>query len=120
MESLSIKYWHDLLKTKLAGYPAYLPDIIIGFPLGFVIGFLFKTFGRFLIIGLIVTAAVLWLADYMNFITIHRSQVESLVGMQPFHSFQDLYNYMVTMVREHVAGFIALVIGFLLGCKLGL
>lgn len=119
MESMSLSYWYDVLKQKLAGYPAFLPDIIMALPVGLLCGFLLKTLGRYLVIGLVVTAAFLWVADYFNIITIHHGQIEALLGMQPFSSLSEFFSFVSVMIKEHVAGAIALLIGFLLGWKLG-
>jgi uncharacterized membrane protein (Fun14 family) len=120
VESLSIVYWYEVLKSKLAGYPVFLPDIIIGFPIGLVVGFLLKTLGRYLFIGILLTAGLLWLADYFNLITIHQGEVEAMLGMQPFHSFNEFFSFISQVAKEHVAGVVSLIVGFLLGWRLGL
>lgn len=119
MESLSISYWYELLKQKFAGYPPFIPDVLIALPIGLVAGFLLKTLGRYLVMGLLAGAAILWIADYFNLITIHHGQVEALLGMQPFSSFGEFGSFIMTMVKEHVAGAITLLVGFLIGWKLG-
>ncbi len=120
METISVNSWYEAFKTKLAGYPAFLPDIIIGLPAGLILGFLLKSLGRFLVIGLLVTAAVLWIADYFNVITIHQGEIESLLGMQPFHSVSEFGSFASQFIKNHVAASISFFVGFLLGWRLGL
>lgn len=112
--------WYNTLQAKLSGYPAYMADIIIFAPLGFIIGFLLESLGRYLLVGLLMGIGLVWLADYFHLITLHQAEIQSFFGFPVFYSFQDFSKEISTWAHEHVAGCIAFGIGFLLGWKLGL
>jgi uncharacterized membrane protein (Fun14 family) len=111
--------WYTELQTRLASYPAPLPDIILFAPLGFLAGFLLKSFGRYFIFALLLAIGILWCAQYFNLATIHQREIELFLGLPPFTSPSDFVTWLVAWAQNHIAACISLIIGFLLGWKLG-
>jgi uncharacterized membrane protein (Fun14 family) len=119
MQPNTFTYWHDSLRAKLAGYPTYAVDIILYAPLGFIVGFLVKSLGRYVIIALLVTVGLLWLADYLHIITIHEAHLKSFLGQTSPESIGAAGTSFATWAEEHIVGCIAAIVGFLIGWRLG-
>lgn len=111
------------LKSKIAslfeGFPQYLIDILVFAPIGLILGFLFRTFGRFLLISILVVGAIFILGQYFNLITVHQNQLHSFVGLNPTYSIRDLFAFLINWSQEHVTACITLIISFTIGWKLG-
>lgn len=112
--------WYNALQAKLEGYPAYMADSIIFAPLGFLIGFLLKSLGRYLLVGLVIGVGLIWLADYFHLITLHQAEIQTFFGFPAFYSFNDFSKEASAWAQQHVAACVAFFIGFLVGWKLGL
>ncbi len=112
--------WYNSLVTKFEGYPPYVADIVIFGPLGFGLGFLLKSLGRYLLIGLLVSVGILWFAESLHIISIHQEQLHAFVGMPAFNSLTELNVFLKAWTQEHVPAVVAFFIGFLLGWKVGL
>jgi uncharacterized membrane protein (Fun14 family) len=119
MAKQEVMHWYETLRAKLAGYPEPVIDGIIFASLGFVLGFLLKTLGRQLIVALLIAVVLFWAADYFHVITIHAQDLHTFLGIPSFGSFEEFKNVIIGWVQAHTVGAIALVIGCLLGWRLG-
>lgn len=112
--------WYNSLAAKFEGYPPYVADIVIFGPLGFGLGFLLKSLGRYLLIGLLVSVGILWLAESFGVISIHQEQLHAFIGVPTFSSLSEFNVFLKTWAQEHVPAVVAFFFGFLFGWKLGL
>ena len=114
--------WLESIKAHVMGFfeklPPYIVDILIFLPVGILIGFCSKAFGRYFLIALVIALAFFWLGDYFHIITFHKAQLQALFGGH-IRSLADLWTVMMTWGREHIAGVVAGIIGFMVGWKLG-
>lgn len=114
-----LKQAQTAVGTFFGQLPVYAADILIFGPLGIFLGFLFKTLGRYLLIGLFSAAVIVWFADYMQIITVHQAQVQAFFGGHQLNSLHDVGTLAMAVMREHIAAVFAALIGFILGWKLG-
>ena len=111
--------WIEAFRIKVSGafegFPLYIIDILIYAPIGLLLGFLFRLFGRYFTIAIVVTVGFFWLGQYWQLITVNQEQVNSFLGMSPNYSLSDFGIW----VQENVFATIILVVSFIFGWKLG-
>ncbi len=111
--------WYGALQAKLAGYPPYIADIVIFAPLGLISGFLLRSLGRYLVVGLLIGVGFVWLADYFHLITLHQAAIQNFFGLPAFCSFNDFSKEITAWAHEHIAACVTFFISFFIGWKVG-
>ena len=98
-----------------------LVDIGIYGAIGFIVGFLLKKYSEYFIAMLlvIVGAVVLQQFDYIS-VSINMPKIHSMLGLQAASVPGDKYGLLLLeWVKANVAGSASLVVGFLIGMKVG-
>lgn len=114
-QTFNLKEWTQ----EIAGNSAQALEAAIYFVASFVAGFLFKKYFKIIVISLVVTALVLKFMEYNAFVTIHWDAMRTFVGLEPTADFSKIFNIGIEWVKNNVLLFIAGLVGFLIGFKLG-
>ncbi len=99
--------------------PTYVSDILIFGPLGMLFGFLAKIMGRYFVFAVLVAIIAGWVAVHYGVITFDEEKLKALLGLSPTITFSDVIAMLFMWMKEHVAACIAMIIGFIIGWKLG-
>jgi uncharacterized membrane protein (Fun14 family) len=102
-----------------SGLPTYASDILIFGPLGMLFGFLAKIMGRYFVFAVLVAIIAAWVAMYYGVITFDVEKLKALLGMSPTITFSDVMGMLFAWMKEHVVGCISMIIGFIIGWKIG-
>ena len=109
----------ETLETKLKNYPEWLVDIAIYGIAAMILGFIVKNFGRVLFFAVFGIIVVMWFLHYTDFIVVNIARLKSLIGLSGVESLDAAFRVWCEWARMHLAACAALVVGFLLGWKLG-
>lgn len=109
----------DAMRTYFSNYQTWLTEVAIYGGISFLVGFLFKNFGRYIVGGLLIAVAVIVGLNYAGATAITLQQVTQALGLANIESVQQLYTTATAWATTHVMGAVSVVIGFLLGWKLG-
>jgi uncharacterized membrane protein (Fun14 family) len=102
------------------GIPYTLPvQAALCFGTGFAIGFLFKKFFKTFFFGFILAILLIKFLEYQNVLIIDWQAVYSMFGIAPGADTQAVIQGLFGWIKENIVVFLATLIGFLLGCKLG-
>jgi hypothetical protein len=122
MESVK-KFWADLDIKKWAesigGSSAEAIEAAIYFGLSFGIGFLFKKYFKIVFICLVVSLFIIKGMEYLKFLVIDWDSIKTALGFGGTSDLNSVINHWFDWVKEHLLLFIAAVVGFLVGYKLG-
>jgi uncharacterized membrane protein (Fun14 family) len=122
IDSLKNAMHPDAIAQKMGMDKNMLIDVSLYGAIGFIVGFLLKKYSEYfismalLIIGIIVLQHL----DYISF-SINMPKVYELLGMQPV-VVTDSYGYgrlLWESIKSNVAGSTSLLVGFLIGLKVG-
>lgn len=102
-----------------AGLPTYISDILIFGPLGMLFGFLAKIMGRYFIFAVLVALIAAWVAMHYGVITFDPEKLKAVLGMSPTITFSDVMSMIFAWMKEHSIGCLSMIIGFIIGWKLG-
>ena len=121
IDSLKNAMQPDVIANKLGVDKNMLVDITLYGSIGFIVGFLLKKYSEYFISMalLIVGIVVLQQLDYVSF-SINMPKVHELFGIQSMAVTTDGYGKLLwESVKANVAGSTSLVVGFLIGLKVG-
>lgn len=117
------KFWQELDVKKWAeqigGSSAEAVEAAIYFGLSFSIGFLFKKYFKILFICIVVTLFMIKALEYGNFLVINWDAIKAFFGITESLDFNIFMNRCFDWIKDHLLLFIASVVGFLVGYKLG-
>jgi uncharacterized membrane protein (Fun14 family) len=119
LEILKEKISFAVIKEKLNISKEQFVELATYFAIGFFTGFLFKKYARYLIISLILLALALKYMESSGLITLHWDKIQSVVTVNQTGGFEQLYHVAVEWVKAHVSLSISLVVGFIVGYKVG-
>jgi len=111
--------WFETVQMRFGSTPPVLSEIIIFVPLGILTGFLSRILGRYLIVGIVCALIVLWFGDRYNLLTLHMEEIKIFFGVESVQSIPELWESLVTWAENHLAGCLALIVGFMMGWQLG-
>src|SRR5579862_6238690 len=122
IDSLKNAMQPETMANNLGMDKNMLVDIALYGAIGFIVGFLLKKYSEYFISMalLIVGIVILQHFDYVSF-SINMPKVYELLGMQPV-VVTDSYGYgrlLWESIRSNVAGSTSLLVGFLIGLKVG-
>jgi uncharacterized membrane protein (Fun14 family) len=122
IDSLKNAMQPETIANKLGMDKNMLVDIALYGAIGFIVGFLLKKYSEYFISMalLIIGIVILQHFDYVSF-SINMPKVYELLGMQPV-VVVDGYGYgklLWESIRSNVAGSTSLLVGFLIGLKVG-
>ena len=109
----------ESIVEKIHEAPSYMQDVVFFAPVGLLVGFLCKNFGRFVLITVLIVAAVICVSSYFNIIMIDIARMKAMFGLQEVASWADFQDYVLQWVYEHSIGCVVFVIACVIGWKLG-
>lgn len=98
----------DLSSNKLITYGTYAAC-------GFIAGFIFKYFGRAIITTIIISAILLAILSYLNFITINCENIKIFFGVTDNCTIASIAKSYLSYIQSHIYEALAVAVGFLLG-----
>lgn len=113
--NFDLKQWAE----KIGGSSAEAIEAAVYFGLCFAIGFLFKKHFKLVFVCLAVSAFVVLGLDYLGMIVIDWPAIKATLGISAGVDFNALVTRFFDWVKEHLLLFIASVVGFFVGYKLG-
>lgn len=111
--------WLDAIRTKLQEYPDWLFDVGIFGVMGFVFGFVMKTFGRIILFGCIGLVVGLSVLHYSNIVVVNVVQIKSIAGLASANTIDDALRIYSEWAKLHAVGLLAGVVSFCIGWKVG-
>ena len=117
------QYWSSLkIKEWTEEFLGATPDIMetgIAFGVTFAVGFFFKRYFKILFITLLFFFLALKVLEYNNFLTIHWSSIQAALGLSDKIGMSQLTELFINWVKKNGMLFIAGLVGFFIGYKLG-
>lgn len=119
-ETMKIENWFEKFSNKLKKLDfstAFIIELACYFISGFIIGFLFKNFWRYLIFLIITTTFGLWVLEHFDFITINYSLIKEFWGVSKTTSLSDVTSVFLEWIKVNFAQSISFLIGFFISYK---
>ena len=113
--SLDIKKWAE----QVGGSSAEAVEASIYFGLTFATGFLFKKYFKFVFVCIVVTLFAIKALEYSKFLVIDWRSIKTFFGLADVVDFNMIMNKCFDWIKDHLLLFVASVVGFLVGYKLG-
>ncbi len=110
LEQLSKRF--NLSFNNLVEIAAYLS-------IGFISGFLIKKYGRYVVCIVLVTGACIWGLAYLKVITIDLMKAKAILGISETQTVESLWNIYGIWIKEHILAAVSIVIGFVIGYRVG-
>ncbi len=112
--------WYEMLRAQFPEtVPAWALEVGVFGVGSFLLGFLFKCCGRLLTVALVVGIAVLLGLHYSNVMPLDVTYWKALLGLADVTAFQEVPAVFFAWGKEHVVACVSVVVGFMLGWKLG-
>ena len=111
--------WWEAFETKLKDYPAWLIDVSIFGIAGIIAGYVIKNFGKLLLLAGLALVIILWLFNYLDLLTPNIQRLKELLGIASASGCSEVLHIWSEWARMHLAACGALIVGFLVGWKLG-
>lgn len=121
VETLKNAMHPETIANKIGIDKNMLIDIGLYGVIGFITGFLLKKYSEYFIslVLLIIGLVVLQQFDYIS-VSINIPKLHEFFGLQSVPAFNDGYSaLLLEWIRSNVAGAASLVVGFLIGLKIG-
>jgi uncharacterized membrane protein (Fun14 family) len=117
------KLWNEFdikkLSESIGGSSAEAVEAAIYFCLSFGAGFCIKKYFKIIFICLVFSFITIKVLEYTHFLTVDWVALKALVGINGTDDFNVIINRCFDWIKEHLLLFISIVIGFLVGYKLG-
>lgn len=111
--------WFETVRAKLHDYPEWVFDAGVFGLIGFVIGFIFKNFGKVIIFGAIGLIVGLGILQYIHIISVHSEQIKDILGLASAHTIDDGIHMYADWARQHGIGLLTAAVSFCIGWKVG-
>lgn len=121
IESLKNAIQPEVIANKIGMDKNLLIDIGLYGAIGFITGFLLKKYSEYFIAAVLLAIGVMVLQhfDYVSF-SINSSKIHQMLGLQSSSVVGDRYGVLLfEWMKSNVAGSASLVVGFLVGLKIG-
>lgn len=121
IESLKNAIQPEVIANKIGMDKNLLIDIGLHGAIGFITGFLLKKYSEYFIAAVLLAIGVMVLQhfDYVSF-SINSSKIHQMLGLQSSSVVGDRYGVLLfEWMKSNVAGSVSLVVGFLVGLKIG-
>lgn len=120
-------FWNSFdlkaVSEKIGGSSAQAVEAIIFFGLSFAAGLVFKKYLKIIFVSSIIAALLVFALHYNNMVTIDWSALKGLFGFTPEVEVQTIAKTigmnLIDWVKLNVLATVTVVIGFLLGYRLG-
>ena len=114
-QNLDLKQWSE----SIGGSSAEAIMAVVYFGLSFASGYLFKKYFKLFFACLLFAAFAIKMLEFLKFLTVDWEAIKISLGMNSTNDFNTLLNAWFAWIRHNLLLFIASVIGFLVGYKLG-
>jgi len=113
--TFDLKKWAE----DIGGSSAEAIQAAVYFGLSFAVGYLFKKYFKLVFICLIFSVFLIKALEYGKFLTIDWVAIKAMFGVGEATDFNVVFNGYFDWIKDHLLFFIASVVGFLVGYKLG-
>lgn len=118
------KFWQefDLKKwsEEIGGSSSQAVQAAVYFGLSFAIGFLFKKYFKFMFMCMVVSVFIILTLHYNNLVIIETAKIKALLGLGDTGGDMSVtINRFFDWIRDNLLLFIASIVGFFVGYKLG-
>jgi len=114
-QELDLKKWAN----DIGGSSSEAVQAAVYFGLSLAIGYLFKKYFKFIFVCLLVSAFTIKALEFAQLLTIDWSAIKTMLGLSSSSDFNSTLNLFFVWIRKNLLLFIASVVGFLVGYKLG-
>ena len=111
--------WWKKMISYFEGYPRWLVEIGLSFVIAFVIGFVCKNFGRYLVFIILIICVAGFALNYFSLVTFHIMHIKQMLGITVYPTFDIGIQALISWVRANLPIVIGSLVGFLFGWKLG-
>jgi len=111
--------WFESIKYHLVHYQDWITEAAMLGGIAFVVGFLLKNFGRYIVSALLVAVLTIIVLQYAGIVTVTIPQLFEMLGVSGISSVPQLFEQIVAWVKVHGTGAVSIVIGFIIGWVLG-
>ena len=109
----------DQVREAFRGYPDWVSEAVVGAFLGLVVGFLFRTVGRYVVVTAVVLGVTGFIFHYAGLATFHVEPLVRIFGIDSFPAVGDLFVSLFGWMKAHLAACVTTILGFILGWRLG-
>ncbi len=113
--AIDLKHW----SKKIGGSSAQAVLAAFYFIIAFGVGYFFRRHLKFMLASLIVSIIMLKVLEHNGFVKVDWASIYIMLGMGPSGDFGLLITNSFIWVKNNVIVFVAAMVGFLLGVKLG-
>ena len=114
-DKINIKEWAE----SVGGSSAEAVKAAIYFGVGFAVGFLFKKYFKFVFFCLLVSIILVLILEYNKILDIDWEALNVFLGFDPSADAGIMLNSLFDWIKTNIVIFVASVVGFLIGYKLG-
>jgi|SRR5579862_4441888 len=114
-QELDLKKWTE----SIGGSSSEAVQAAVYFGLSLAIGYLFKKYFKFIFVCLFVAAFIIKAMEFSQLLVIDWATIKTMLGLSSSSDFNSTLNLFFAWVRSNLLLFIASVVGFLVGYKLG-
>lgn len=118
-ESSMQQSWFQMIQNFFVGYPTWAVEVGVFGVGGLLIGFLFRSIGRLLVLLAILGIAIAVILHYTHVIILPVTKIKIFLGLQDVSTIQEGFQVFATWSREHLVALLSLIVGLLLGWTLG-
>lgn len=115
--------WNNLdlkqLSEKIGGSSSEAVQAALYFGIAFAAGFFFKKYFKFIFGCFIVALIFVKVLEYNNLLHMDWSGVKNFVGLTEGATVNSMISHQLEWIKAHVLLFVAAVVGFLIGYRLG-
>lgn len=113
--NFNLKEWTQ----KIGGNSAMALEAAVYFVGSFFFGLLFKKYFKYVLLSIVITGGILLFMQHTNMIVMNHENMRVFFGLDPQTDANTLINMFVEWVKNNVLLAVAVLVGFILGFKLG-
>lgn len=87
--------------------------------LSFILGFIFKNYGKYLLVLILSVLIAFWVSAHFHLINIKHDYVKEILGMEDVHSLQDCCYLLIEFIKSNLILSIICLVSFIIGWKVG-
>jgi hypothetical protein len=111
--------WMNSIQEYFSDYRTWLTDIVIMGGAALITGVLLKNFGRYILGGILVAVITVLALNYSGLIAITFADILAKIGFTGVTSPAEFATALLDWMKLHIVGTISIIVGFVLGWKLG-
>jgi hypothetical protein len=111
--------WMSAIQDYFNNYQVWLVDIVFMGGAALIAGVLLKNFGKYILGGLLVAAVTILALNYSGLIALTFTDILAKIGFAGVTSPSEFITSLFEWMKLHMVGAISIVVGFMLGWKLG-